>query len=147
MIYFSLSEADAVLYAGGHCTRQPITPALPRARRGLRAIPQGASCCLPWSEMLPSLCCFWAPHSSIMRGLGGCIPVTCAEGERQEHPMAACWGREKTTQRQQGLSHKMVAGWYLRASALRPAWARGDFSMSRGQACAHEVGQPPGTRS
>lgn len=56
MIYFSMAEADAVLHAGGHCTRQPITPEPPRARGGLRAIPQRPPCRSSRSESLPSLC-------------------------------------------------------------------------------------------
>lgn len=90
MIYFSMAEANAVLQAGGHCTWQPITPELPHARGGLRTIPQRPPCCLSQSESLPSLCYFWAPCSRLMRGLGGCNPVACAKGERQEHPAATC---------------------------------------------------------
>lgn len=90
MIYFSMAEANAVLHAGDPCTRQPITPELPHARGGLRAIPQRPHCHSSRSESLPSLCYFWAPCSGITRGLGGCNPVTCAKGERQEHPAATC---------------------------------------------------------
>lgn len=53
--------ADAALHAGGCCTGQPITAALPSSQRGLGAVPPGAPCCSSWSETLPSRCCFLGP--------------------------------------------------------------------------------------
>lgn len=118
MIYFSMAEANAVLHAGDPCTRQPITPELPHARGGLRAIPQRPHCHSSRSESLPSLCSLCG-H---VLGVGKDTPLATGTIARDGGRLVSF--PRKQTRTSALLSHLGTVGF---------------------QACARAVGQPPGT--